>query len=120
MIVKALRLGLGYIIVFFSFLTRPRKAKRSEEAQRKVDQAAASLALYQFYACPFCIKVRRALRRLNMPVATVDAQQPEIKEELQQGGGKVKVPCLKIVENGEAKWLYESKDIISYLEKRCA
>ena len=120
MIVKALRLGLGYIIVFFSFLTRPKKARRTDEAQNKVDQVSASLALYQFYACPFCVKVRRTLRRLNMPVATVDAQQPANKQELLAGGGKVKVPCLKIVENGEAKWLYESKDIISYLEKRCA
>ncbi|MGK0442054.1 MAG: glutaredoxin [Pseudohongiellaceae bacterium] len=120
MVVKALRLGLGYIIVFFSFLTRPKKTKRSDEQQMEVDQQAASLSLYQFYACPFCVKVRRSLRRLNMPVVTVNAQQQENREALMHGGGRVKVPCLKIVENGEEKWLYESKEIISYLEKRCA
>jgi glutaredoxin len=119
-LVKALRLGLGYIIVFFSFLTNPKKAKRPQDLQVQVDQLSASLSLYQFYACPFCVKVRRSLRRLNMPVATVNAQQQENREALLQGGGRVKVPCLRIVENGEEKWLYNSKDIISYLEKRCA
>ena len=120
MVVKALRLGLGYLIVGISFLTRPKKIKRSEEQQKKVNQLAESLSLYQFYACPFCVKVRRAMHRLNIPVATVNAQQDLSRTELMEGGGKVKVPCLKIVENGEAKWLYESKDIITYLEQRCA
>jgi glutathione S-transferase len=30
------------------------------------------------------------------------------------------VPCLLIEEDGEARWMYESNDIIAYLEKRFA
>ena len=36
------------------------------------------------------------------------------------GGGKIKVPCLRIEENGESRWMYESNDIIRYLESRFA
>ena len=117
---KVLRLVLGYSIVAISFITSPRKAKRPPAQQAHINQLAEDLTLYQFYACPFCVKVRRALRRLNMPVATINAQQPEHKAELLEGGGRVKVPCLKIVENGSTQWLYESKAIVEYLEKRCA
>jgi len=30
----------------------------------------------------------------------------------------LKVPCLKITENGEDRWMYESNDIIAYLNGR--
>lgn len=120
MLIKALRLFLGYIIVGLSFITRPRKTKRETEKQEHVNRLAEGLSLYQFYACPFCVKVRRTLRRLNIPVATVNAQQAESKQALLNGGGRVKVPCLKIVEQGETKWLYDSNEIIDYLEKQCA
>ena len=34
------------------------------------------------------------------------------------GGGKHKVPCLKIKKtNAKTEWLYESDDIISFLKK---
>jgi glutathione S-transferase len=32
-------------------------------------------------------------------------------------GGKVQVPCLKITENGQVSWMYESAVIKDYLEK---
>ena len=35
-------------------------------------------------------------------------------------GGKVKVPCLRIEEAGGTRWMYESNDIIAYLEQRYA
>jgi glutathione S-transferase len=38
-------------------------------------------------------------------------------KELIQKGGKKQVPCLKIIENGQESWLYESGDIIKYLNK---
>jgi glutathione S-transferase len=39
---------------------------------------------------------------------------------LEQLGGKFKVPCLRIEENGQSTWLYESKAIIAYLDERFA
>ena len=121
MIVKALRVGLGQLIVAGDALTRPRPQKRSPQGQAAVSKDAAALALYQFHACPFCVKTRRAMHRLNVPVALHDAKRdPQAREQLLAGGGKVKVPCLRIEEADGTRWMYESNDIIAYLEKRFA
>ncbi|UVJ42767.1 glutathione S-transferase N-terminal domain-containing protein [Pseudomonas sp. LS1212] len=121
MIVKALRVGLGQLIVFIDFITRPRKQQRSAAAQQQVEQAAKGLTLYQFHACPFCVKTRRTLHRLNVPVTLRDARNSEQdRQTLLSEGGKIKVPCLRIEENGQTTWMYESKVIIDYLQKRFA
>jgi glutathione S-transferase len=40
---------------------------------------------------------------------------------LQKGGGKIQTPCLQISdEQGNVTWLYESDDIIQYLQQRFA
>lgn len=116
MIVKAIREGLGRIIVFVDFITRPKQIVRSESDQNKADEQAKNLALYQFYACPFCTKVRRNIHRLNISVELRDAQNnATFREELLKEGGAIKVPCLRIEENGRTKWMYESSDINEYL-----
>ena len=67
------------------------------------------------------MKTRRTLRRLNVPVALRDAKNNEQdRQTLLEQGGKIKVPCLRIEENGQTQWLYESKAIIAYLDQRFA
>lgn len=110
---------LGRIILLVDFLTTPRGVKRPAEAQARIDAETASLALYHYQACPFCVKVRRAMKRNSLKIETRDAKRNEqFKEELVQGGGALKVPCLRIEEAGDVKWMYESSDIIAYLESR--
>ena len=42
---------------------------------------------------------------------------PEFASELIAGGGKPQVPCLRIESaDGDVRWLYESMDIIQYLQ----
>ncbi|MFV3404990.1 glutaredoxin family protein [Pseudomonas sp. NY15463] len=121
MIVKALRVGLGQLIVFGDWISRPAKKKRDASAQAAVEQQANGLTLYQFHACPFCVKTRRTLHRLNVPVALRDAKNDaQHRQALLEGGGRVKVPCLRIEEGDKVTWMYESKDIIAYLDKRFA
>ncbi|MDT4882527.1 hypothetical protein FQZ97_1184810 [compost metagenome] len=61
------------------------------------------------------------MHRLNLPIALRDAKNDEThRDALLAGGGKIKVPCLRIEENGESRWMYESNDIIRYLESRFA
>lgn len=38
-------------------------------------------------------------------------------EELIKQGGKRQVPCLRIEQGSKVKWLYESADIVAYIEK---
>ncbi|MEE5056360.1 glutathione S-transferase N-terminal domain-containing protein [Pseudomonas alliivorans] len=119
MFMKALRVGLGQLVIGIDFLTRPSKKKRDPAAQAAVDQSARNLTLYQFHACPFCVKTRRALRRLNVPVALRDAKNNELdRQTLLTQGGRIKVPCLRIEEGDKTVWMYESNIIIDYLDKR--
>lgn len=119
MILKFIREALGRIIVFINFMTKPSKIVRSREAQEWVNKEAKNMALYQFYACPFCIRTRRTIEKLNIPIEYRDAQNnPAHRQELLKGGGDIKVPCLRIEENGRTRWMYESGDIIQYLHDR--
>lgn len=117
---RVIRWLLGRLILSVDFLTTPRGIKRPAAEQDKLDQQTASLALYQFKACPFCVKVRRVLKRHSLKVETRDAKREEkYREELLNQGGKVKVPCLRIENSeGEVQWLYDSKQIIQYLQQR--
>ncbi len=117
---KVVRWILGKIILFLDWVFTPRSLKRKPEVQKQVEQQTQMLKLYQYKACPFCVKVRRTMKRLNLPIETRDAkQQPNWRDELASEGGQVKVPCLRITEdNGTVKWMYESSDIVSYLEQR--
>ena len=109
MLLKAVRNGLGQAIILADFVSRPRKLQRSAEAQAEVERALRNLSLYQFRACPFCVKTRRAMHRLNLPMQLKDAMNdPQARQALLEGGGKVKVPCLRIEENGQVRWMYES------------
>ena len=116
---KVIRWFLGKLILILNALFSPKPVKRPEADQRAINDAMSQLYLYQFDACPFCVKVRRAAKRLNLPLVTRDAKQAVWEQELIAGGGLRKVPCLRIEDdNGEVEWMYESNDIITYLEGR--
>ena len=76
--------------------------------------------LFQFKTCPFCIKTRRAIKRLSLNIETRDAQRDQDnRQQLLAGGGQIKVPCLQIEDtSGTVTWMYESDDIIQYLIQR--
>lgn len=110
---------LGRIILLMNAIFRPSKRKLSPEQKAAQQSNAENLALYQFAACPFCVKVRRELHRLDLELPLRDAKGSELyRSELEHGGGRIKVPCLRIDEGENSTWLYESNDIIEYLRER--
>lgn len=118
-LIKLIRNILGLFIVIIDFLTRSGKLKRSAQQQAQVEADLADMSLYQFFSCPFCIKTRRALHKLNLPMQTRNASVgSKFREELLTGGGAVKVPCLRIEQDGKTQWMYESSEIIGFLEQR--
>lgn len=120
MFFKTLRLVLTPFMLLWATLAMPKGVVREAEAQRQVDLECSQLALYQFKTCPFCIKVRHEMGRLSLPIALRDAQyDPQHRAELEQGGGKIQTPCLRITDaQGQVQWLYESSEIIRYLQQR--
>ena len=115
---KFVRWFLGRLILTIDFLTRPKPIVREKREQETIDALTANLSIYQFGACPFCVKVRSQLRKHSLNIELRDAKNSAAyKEELTKEGGKYKVPCLRIEnDTGDIKWLYESNNIISYLK----
>ena len=119
---KTIHYIIGPIILLLDALTTPKGMVRPAKIQQQVDASTKNLVLYQFRMCPYSVKVRRAVKRLSLNIETRDAKrEPSSREELLQGGGEIKVPCLRITdEQGEMRWMYESNDIIDYLEAHYA
>jgi glutaredoxin len=115
---KLVRWILGRIILVLDVLTSPKPIVRDAAAQKAVDETTASMSLYQFKTCPFCVKVRRELKRHALNIETRDAKDnAEVKAELVREGGRHKVPCLRTEStDGSVTWLYESNDIIAHLK----
>ena len=60
------------------------------------------------------------MKRQGLTIETRDVKRSvSAKEELLAGGGDLKVPCLRVDDDqGEVSWVYESGEIIDYLEGR--
>lgn len=115
-----IRKFLGSIIVFFDTLFAPTPIERDPAKQARFDEQTRNLSLYQFETCPFCVKVRRQIKRLALKIEIRDVKKtPRFAEELVVGGGQLQVPCLRIQETQDrVRWLYESSDINAYLESQ--
>ncbi len=63
--------------------------------------------------------MRRSAHKLNLPLEYRDARNNDrYRSELKQEGGKVQVPCLRIDREDGTEWMYESDDIIEFLEEK--
>ena len=73
-----------------------------------------SYELYIMPSCPFCHRVLAFMddHGINIPLRDITTDR-EAEQTLIDVGGKRQVPCLFI----DGKPLYESLDIIDYLEK---
>ena len=116
---RGVRLILTPFMLIGERVSRPRGIERDPAEQARIDEQTQRLALYHFPACPFCIKARRAMQRLSLDIELRNAQATgPWREELQNEGGRLQVPCLRIEEeDGSVRWLYESDAIIRYLRE---
>lgn len=92
-----------------------------EKREAGIPQREEDLALYHFPMCPYCIRTRLTARALGiaLPMRNIHAR-PAAARELIEGGGRMTVPCLRIRRGDRDEWLYESSDIIRYLQRRHA
>jgi glutaredoxin len=78
---------------------------------------AIDLELFKKDACPYCQRVFKTIARLSVPVRLRDIRrEPQAVEVLQKIGGKRQVPCLFV----DGKPMYESADIVAFLESQFA
>ena len=116
---RLIRWFVGRLILFINRITLPTPILRKNIEQEKINEKTKNLTVYQFEACPFCVKVRRFIRKNSLKINIKDAKNNKtFKTELVNEGGKHKVPCLRIDKiNSKTEWLYESTEIIKFLEK---
>ena len=114
-----IHLIVGGLIRLVDILTTPGSIKRDEATQKAIDERCKNLTLYYYPSCPFCVRVKRQMKRLNLDIRKIDPRKDkEAMKNLQQQGGKVQVPCLQITaDDGSSGWMYESADINEYLVK---
>ncbi len=113
---KLVRLIVGKLILLADKITTPKSIKRSVEKQQSVDNKTSQLTIYEFLACPFCVKARREIKRLNLNIERRNVKENSThKHTLISKGGKYQVPCLRIDSAHSTQWMYESDDIIQYL-----
>jgi len=112
-----IHLVVGGLIRVVDFLTTPTSMKRNEAAQHAIDERCKNLTLYYYPSCPFCVRVKRQMKRLNLNIRKIDPRKDDAgMKNLQEQGGKVQVPCLQIkAADGSSEWMYESADINDYL-----
>jgi glutathione S-transferase len=81
---------------------------------------AKPLELYEFEACPFCRKVREALSALDLDAIVYPCPKrgQRYRPQLKSLGGKFQFPFL--VDPNTGRSLYESNDIIRYLNQTYA
>ena len=94
--------------------------QRTAQDQARVVHACTRLTLYHAPGCPYCTRVRRTLRQLNLPIPLRNiSADGAARRDLVRGGGSAQVPCLHIAtDEAEERWLYESADIVAYLNRR--
>lgn len=75
------------------------------------------LTLYNMEGSPYCRKVREALSELDLEyvIRNVPKGSPK-RAELKKRGGKVQVPYL--IDPNTGREMYESDEVIAYLEKQ--
>jgi len=119
MIMSLIRWPIGQLILLINLVFSPKSPKRTVEDQLQLDAKTQNLSLYQLPSCPFCIKVRRTMKRegLNIELRNINKKN-DYREELIREGGKRTVPCLRIEKaDGQVQWLYESSDVVAHLQQ---
>lgn len=80
------------------------------------------IEIYLAERCPFCVKVRVFMEQKGIPYilkpVVLGSATSEVKEELKRLGGKTQVPFL--VDPERSVQMYESDDIIAYVEEHYA
>ena len=76
------------------------------------------LTLYVKTGCPFCVKVLDTAAELGVPLEERNVADEAVAKELVARGGKLQTPYL--VDSERDVELYESGDIVAYLEEHYA
>jgi len=74
-------------------------------------------SLYYYDSCPFCARVLRALDQVNVEVELRNIMSDSNhRSDQQKATGRNTVPCLRIDNGTDSEWMFESMDIMRFLQ----
>ena len=117
---KIIRYVLGKIILFLDAVFSPKvMISRTRNDQSTLNEKTKNWRMYQLQTCPFCVKVRRQMKRYAIEIPFKDVgNDPQAQKELMEGGKQDQVPCLRYLDSeGNVQWMYESSAINEFLAK---
>ena len=80
-------------------------------------QSNIQYSLYYYDSCPFCVRVLRSLQSLSVDVELRNIlSDTQHRTALQQATGRSMVPCLRIDNGSDSQWMFESMDIMRFLQ----
>ncbi|HIJ11180.1 TPA: glutaredoxin [Candidatus Woesearchaeota archaeon] len=77
----------------------------------------ATITLYQFEECPYCMKVRAKLAEMKLEYEKVNVprdREDPLRKDLLEKSGVPTVPVIKI----DDRYIGDSSAIVAYLEKK--
>ncbi len=113
----------GFCFMFADHCFKVKPVKRSNEEQCSLDRESRRIQLYFSKTCPTSIKVKRRCEQLGLRIVEKDVKRVNAyRNELINGGGEVRVPCLRIEgrQDQDTRWLYSTDLIMQYLDRRFA
>lgn len=74
-------------------------------------------SLYYYDSCPFCMRVLTALRGVKVKVELRNIMSdPNHRNALYKATRRTTVPCLRIDNGNDSQWMFESMDIMRFLQ----
>ena len=70
-----IRFILGRIILFLDWMTSPKPIPVSPEKIKFIQEKVKDMEIYEFKACPFCVRVRRFMKKNNISIKIKDARR---------------------------------------------
>lgn len=91
----------------------------SPQEQLLLDRESRRMHLYYCRSCPASIAVKRYCERLGLRVVEKEVERVNaFRNELVNGGGESRVPCLRIDSQDGESWLYSPELIYHYMHQR--
>lgn len=111
----------GKTLSFVDRIMPVKPVPRSVEEQLLLDRESRRMQLYFCPSCPSSVSIKRYCERIGLHVVQKDVERVNaFRNELVNGGGESRVPCLKVENNDGDSWVYSPEGIMDYLNERFA
>lgn len=108
----------GKVYQWVERLIPVRVQPRTKEEFDLLERESRRMHLYIAHSCKESIGVQRCCNRLGLRVVKKDVQRVNAyRNELLNGGGEPRVPCLRVENEKGTHWVYSSKAILEFLDK---